>query len=86
MSVDMIVTLGEGRRYYLVDETIQDNRKFFLGTRLGENDLPTAESEIFEEIQKDGETYLTPVIDEENLNTLAAVFIAKFKKLIEQDK
>ena len=86
MSVDMIVTLGEGRRYYLVDETIQDSKKFFLGTRLGVDDLPTSESEIFEEIQNNGEVFLTPVIDEEKLNTLAAVFIAKFKKLIEQDK
>lgn len=85
MSVDMIVTLGEGKRYYLVDDTIQDNRRFFLGTRLGDDDLPMAESEIFEEIQDEGAYYLTPVIEDDVLNTLAAVFIAKFKKLVEQD-
>lgn len=85
MSVDTIVTLGENRRYYLVDETYQGKNRYFLGTRLNEEDLPTIESEIFEELVLDKGTYLTPVIDDEKLNNLAAIFIAKFKKLMEQD-
>lgn len=85
MSVDTIVTLGENRRYYLVDETYQDNTRYFLGTRLNEEDMPTIESEIFEELVLDNGTYLTPVIDDEKLNNLATIFIAKFKKLMEQD-
>ena len=85
MSVDTIVTLGKNRRYYLVDETYQNNTRYFLGTRLNEEDLPTTESEIFEELVMDKATYLTPVIDDEKLNNLAAIFIAKFKKLMEQD-
>lgn len=85
MSVDTIVTLGENRRYYLVDETYQNNTRYFLGTRLNEEDMPTIESEIFEELILDNGTYLTPVIDDEKLNNLATIFIAKFKKLMEQD-
>lgn len=85
MSVDTIVTLGENRRYYLVDETYQNNTRYFLGTRLNEEDMPTIESEIFEELVLDNGTYLTPVIDDEKLNNLATIFIAKFKKLMEQD-
>ena len=85
MSVDTIVTLGRDRRYYLGDETVQDNKKYFLGTKLNNEDLPTTESEIFEEFKDDNGTYLTPVIDDEKLNSLAAIFLAKFKKLLEED-
>lgn len=85
MSVDTIVTLGHDRRYYLVDETVQDNKKYFLGTKLNDEDLPMTESEIFEEFKDDNGTYLTPVIDDEKLNSLAAIFLAKFKKLLEKD-
>ena len=46
MSVDTVVTLGHNRKYYLVDETVQDNVKYFLGTKLSDEDLPTPESEI----------------------------------------
>ena len=56
MSVDTIVTLGRDRRYYLVDETVQDNKKYFLGTKLNNEDLPTTESEIFEEFKDDNGT------------------------------
>ena len=85
MNIDTIVTLGENRRYYLVDETVQDNKKYFLGTKLSEEDLPTPESEIFEEFIQDGNTYLTPVIEEERLNFLAAIFLDKFKKLLDEE-
>lgn len=85
MNVDTIVTLGQNRRYYLVDETIQNNIKYFLGTKLSEEDLPTSESEIFEEFVEDGKTYLTPVIDEEKLTSLVAIFLTKFKKLLEEE-
>ena len=85
MSVDTVVTLGHNRKYYLVDETVQDNVKYFLGTKLSDEDLPTPESEIFEEFKDDNGTYLTPVIDDEKLNSLAAIFLAKFKKLLEED-
>lgn len=84
MNIDTIVTLGENRRYYLVDETIQADKKYFLGTRLSEDDTPTPESEIFEELHENDNVYLTPVIDEEKLNSLAAIFLAKFKKLMEE--
>lgn len=85
MSVDTVVTLGKNRKYYLIDETIQDKVKYFLGTKLSDEDLPTPESEIFEEFKSDGKTYLTPVIEEDKLNFLAAIFLAKFKKLLEED-
>lgn len=84
MSVDTIVTLGQNRRYYLVDETIQDDKKYYLGTRLNEEDMPTSESEIFLEFTSNGGVYLTPVIDDDELNSLAAIFLSKFKKLIEE--
>lgn len=85
MSIDTIVTLGENKRYYLVDETIQADKKYFLGTRLSDDDTPTPESEIFEEFSTNGNYYLTPVIEEEKLNSLAAVFLAKFRKLMEEE-
>lgn len=85
MNIDTIVTLGENRRYYLVDETVQADKKYFLGTRLSEDDTPTPESEIFEELKENDNIYLTPVIDEDKLNSLAAVFLAKFKKLMEEE-
>ena len=49
------------------------------------NMINPTESEIFEEFKDDNGTYLTPVIDDEKLNSLAAIFLAKFKKLLEED-
>ena len=44
-------------------------------------DLP----EIFEEFVENGKTYLTHVIDEEKLTSLVAIFLTKFKKLLEEE-
>ena len=53
MSVDTIVTFGRDRRYYLVFETIQDNKIYFLGNKLNIEYLPTTESYLFEEFKDD---------------------------------
>ena len=85
MSVDTIVKLGQNRRYYLIDETVQDNKKYFLSIKLTEDDTPTNESEIFEEFKDNDGVYLTPVIEEDKLSSLAAIFLAKYKKLLEEE-
>lgn len=85
MEVDTIVNLKDNRKYYLVDETIQDNKKYFLSLKLNAENNPTNESEIFEEFKENDGIYLTPVIDDDKLNSLAAIFLAKYRKLLEED-
>lgn len=86
MKVDMIVTLKDNKRYILVDESIQNGKKYFLGTRIDEDGKPVAESEIFEELLSNNETYLLPVEDKDVFNTLTAVFISKFKDLMKESQ
>lgn len=82
MKVDTIVTLDGNERYYLVDKTEQDGKKYFLATKLKEDNTPLEESQIFEEIVEEGTTYLETVADELTYNQLAAIFVTKFNDLV----
>lgn len=81
-----IITLDDdpNERYMLCDETIQNNVKYYLATKVDENDTPLLESIIFEEIIENNERYMEIVTDEEKYNSLAAIFISNFNTQVDE--
>lgn len=85
MNVDTIVTLGNNEKYLLVDMTIQEGAKYFLATKVDDQDNPLFESHFFEEIFENGDYYLDPVTDEAKLNYLGAIFASKLNELLDKE-
>ena len=84
MTSNMIVTLDEKEKYFLVYETIYNNKKYFMANKLDENNEPTGESIILEEIKYDSDIYLEIVKDLNTLNFLSTYFTAGFIKEVEE--
>lgn len=86
MKLDTVVTLEGNEKYYLADETVQNDTKYFLANKLDENDEISIESCIFEEI-KDGEDfYLDEVLDQSKIKYLTAVFTSNLISDIDELK
>ncbi len=74
MKLDTVVTLEGNEKYYLADETIQNDVKYFLANKLDEDEELTIESCIFEEIQEGEDFYLEEIEDIDKLKYLNTVF------------
>lgn len=78
-----IVTLDETDKWFLSDETEQNNIKYYLGLKLNDNNKPSDETKIFMEEHEGEDTYLTEVTDKDIYNYLSAIFITRFDQSIE---
>ncbi len=74
MLVDKIITLNNQRKYLILDETTIENKRYYLGLRI-ENDEPTNNYLYFEE--KDNNN-LKPIIDEEIKEILLTAFTINY--------
>ncbi len=74
MKVDTLVTLSNGEKFVLLDETTQNDNKYFLATLVDENGNYTTESTIFIENISDGDSYLKKVEDPEVFKYILSVF------------
>lgn len=72
--VDKIITFSNQKKYLILDETIIDDKKYYLSMRI-ENDEPTNKYLYFEEIDKDN---LKPVIDENMKDILLTSFTINY--------
>lgn len=83
-----IITLDDdvNERYMLVNETVQGGVKYYLAAKVDENDTPTLESLIFEEVIENNERYMILVKDEERYNSLAAIFISDFNQMVDEEE
>lgn len=85
MKTDTVVTLDDNIKYYLSDETVYEDNKYFLATRLDEEDDMTEDSYIFKEFKEGDRFRLEQVVDEKTYNYIAAVFTTNFISLVEED-
>ena len=75
--VDKIVELENGKSYIILEETLLDNNKYYLGLKLNKNEEPTNNYLFFEELI-DNNTYLTPIEDEDIKSILLTSFTMNF--------
>ena len=83
MKIDTIVTLGDNSKYYLTDKTEFNDKNYFIGTKLDELNNALMESDIFEETNKNEDTYLVKVEDKDLYDYLASIFTANFNEAID---
>lgn len=76
--VDKIVELENGFSYVILDKKILDNRIFYFGLRLADNDEPTNNYLFFEELKSDGEIYLSPIADDSLKGLLLTTFTINY--------
>ena len=76
--VDKIVELENSKNYLILDETLLNNKKFYFGLRLGENDEPTNNYLFFEELEENNNNYLTPIYDKEIKDLLLTAFTVNY--------
>lgn len=78
MEVGLVVELDGNERYYLTDETIQGGNKFYLATKVDENNDFLVETAIFLEEKENDEYFLTEVKRGELFDKLFAIFLINF--------
>ncbi|MDD4706175.1 MAG: hypothetical protein PHS24_03065 [Bacilli bacterium] len=86
MKLDTIVELEGNKKYYILDETIQNDKKYFLATKLDENEEMTAESTIFEENKVGEDIFLKEVTNEETARYILSVFTTTLINEIDDEK
>ena len=75
--IDKIITLSNNKKYVILDETILDNIKYYLGLRL-ENNNPTNNYLYFEEIKEDNNLSLKPIEKEDIKDILLTSFTINY--------
>ena len=86
MKVDSIVRMHNGEKFFIADETFQNNIKYYLGNKVGEDGKPTDTSVIFKETIDDGSVYLDVVKDQNEVNYLTAIFLANYSNYLEEQE
>lgn len=69
-----LITLEDNEKYLLLMDTELEGKKFFYASMVDENNNPTSEYEIFEEINEEDGTYMELVEDAEARELLINVF------------
>ena len=76
--IDKIVELENNRNYLILDESLLDNKKFYFGLRLDENDELTNNYLFFEEYKEKNNAFLIPIYDKDMKNLLLTVFTVNY--------
>ena len=76
--VDKIVKFKNEEEYLILDETKLDNKTYYLGIKVSENDEPTSIYLFFEEVKREDKTVLNPIWDEEMKGLLLTSFTVNF--------
>ena len=86
MKVDTIVTMHNGEEFFIADETFQNNTKYYLGNKVGEDGNPSETTVIFKETIDDDGVYLDIVKDQSIVNYLTAIFLANYCNYLEEQE
>ena len=76
--VDKIVELENKKSYIILEETLLNNSKYYLGLKLNNNEEPTNNYLFFEELIDNDNIYLTPIVDEDVKSVLLTSFSMNF--------
>lgn len=76
--IDKIITLENEKSYVILDEALLEDKKYYFGLRLDDNEEPTNNYLFFEEYKDNDDTFLIP-IDKKNMKgLLLTVFTVNF--------
>ena len=84
--VDQIVKFKNDEEYLILDETVLDNKTYYLGIKIEENNEPTSIYLFFEKVEKEGKVILNPVWDESMKGLLLTSFTVNFVNMTYENK
>ena len=76
--VDKIVELEDNNKYVILDEKKLDNKKYYYGLKLDNEEEPTDQYLFFEEVKDSNDTYLLPVTDSHINELLLTAFTINY--------
>lgn len=76
--VDKIVELENNNSYVILEESILNNVKYYLGLRLNEKEEPTNNYLFFEEYKEGNDVFLTAIEDDDLKKILLTSFTTNF--------
>lgn len=82
MNIDSVITLENGVNCLLLEKVVYDNKNYFLSVVLDEEEEPSDEYVIFNEIIEDNEAYVEKVEDTELIAKLVNLFSDKVRDLV----
>lgn len=82
MNIDSVITLENGVNCLLLEKVVYDNKNYFLSVVLDEEEEPSDEYVIFNEIIEDNEAYVEKVEDIELIAKLVNLFSDKVRDLV----
>lgn len=86
MKKDTIITLENGKEFILLDETVEDGKKYFFSVGYSSVENKTSNDyKFFEEIINNDEIYIQEVVDENLIKILLAIFTANYAEMLKED-
>lgn len=83
-----VITLNDIEKWYICDETLQNDNRYYLALKLNSDNNIGEESKIFREVIDGDSVYLDDKIEANDYANLTAVFITNFNnnsdKIIEE--
>ena len=83
MEAQKLITLNDQDKYYLVDQTIQNNIKYFLANKLVNEEISN-QTIILKEKKVGEDFYLEEETDKKTLKFLSTIFISKLINEIDE--
>ena len=76
--LNSVITLDNGEKWYICDQTEQDGNKYYLSLKLDDNNDPSGDTKIFREVKEDDRVFLDDELTPETYEYLSAIFITNY--------
>lgn len=86
MQVDKVITLKNQKKYLLLLESELEYEGYFLAVLLNENEEPTKNYAVLQEVKKDGKIFIKKIENPIVLNELLEDYQSQYEDLIEESK
>lgn len=85
MEIDKVVTLKNGKKYLILLESELYEDGYFLANVLDEDERPTNDYAILQDIEKEGRHFVKKVDDPMILNELLADYMSQYEDMMEEE-
>lgn len=85
MKIDTVITLKDNKKYLLLLESDLDLEGYFLAVALDEKEEPTNNYAVFQEVEKDGKTFVKKIDDPLVLNQLLEDYKLQYQEQYEEE-
>lgn len=86
MEIDKVITLKNGKKYLLLLESELTLEGYYLAVLLDDNEEPTNNYTVLQEITKNGKVFTKKIDDALILNELLADYRSQYEDILEEEQ